>query len=424
MSATFTNCSILRPSVLRVSRRALLIAAFDSQLKWVATVGDELRRRGFSCSVVSPRVRAVPSPTQLAAVGLDQPAVLDWSELIARVGAADVVVAALAGPQLQRLTIDLAERLEPGTPGPVLVTGWVGLIYEQITTGYLNRAGCDVVAVNSVGDLTHFLAVAQELDLSADNLVLSGLPFLGPAALPQRAGPIRRVLFADQPTVPASAGERLHVYRRLIDYAYAHPEREVLLKPRHRPGEDTFHPMKHHPEDLLATVDKPAGFRIDYTPISQILPDVDLLLTMSSTACLEALGVGCRVGLIIDLGVQERYGNHAFLTSGLLRTFDQIIGDDIGDPRTEWLDGYFFDRQGSATEQIVDRAENLLVSGERPSRSVWRSHYWTSTARYRSSLPAPGAAAAARGTTGVVRDFVPPIVLRQVRRVRRRLVRR
>ena len=30
------------------------------------------------------------------------------------------------------------------------------------------------------------------------------------------------------------------------------PDDLVLLKPRHRPGEDTFHRMHHHPEQLLA----------------------------------------------------------------------------------------------------------------------------------------------------------------------------
>ena len=82
--------------------------------------------------------------------------------------------------------------------------------------------------------------------------------------------------------------------------------------------------MRHHPERLLAGDDLPPNVRFDYTPIAEALPTTDLLLTMSSTACLEALDHGCRVGLILDLGVHERYGNHVFLDSGLLRTFSQL----------------------------------------------------------------------------------------------------
>ena len=309
-----------------------MIAAFDSQLKWVAGIRDVLVTRGFDCRVVVPEVRSALSPGQIVAAGFAAVESVSWAELLERAVASDVVICGLSGPFTLRFTVDLAASVVAGEPGPVVVTGWVGVIIEKITAGYLDRVGSDIVAVNCVDDLEHFVTVAQQLALSSDNLLLSGLPILGSTAAPQRSDPVRCVLFADQPTVPGPAPERLYLYRRLIDYAYAHPEREVLLKPRHRPGEDTFHTMKHHPEDLLSGTESPANFRIDYTPISEILPRVDLLLTMSSTACLEAVGSGCRVGLVLDLGVHERYGNHVFLASGLLRTFDQLIADDLGRP--------------------------------------------------------------------------------------------
>ncbi len=404
--------------------QALLFAAFDSQLKWVAGIRDELVARGFDCPVVVPEVRSALSADQIAAAGFTGVTAVGWAEMLDLAVASQVVVCGLSGPFTLRLTVDLADRLGPsGAAGPVVVTGWVGVIIEKITAGYLDRVGSDVVAVNGVEDLEHFVTVAQQLELDPANLLLSGLPILGSTAAPPRTGPIRRVLFADQPTVPGPAAERRHLYQRLIDYAYAHPEREVLLKPRHRIGEDTFHRMLHHPEDLLTGVDRPPNFRIDYTPISELLPSVDLLLTMSSTAALEAVGSGCRVGLVLDLGVHERYGNHVFLASGLLRTFDQLIADDLGTPDRFWLGGYFFDRPGTATEQIADRVQTLLASGERPSRRIWASAYFRSAAAYLRSTPAPAAPVPA-GRHRLVRELVPPLALRAGRRLRRRLVHR
>ncbi|HEU5483418.1 MAG TPA: DUF6716 putative glycosyltransferase, partial [Microlunatus sp.] len=357
---------------------------------------------------------------QIADAGFDAVAASSWTELIEEAVGSDVVVCGLSGPFTLRFTVDLAARLGVDGPGPVVVTGWVGVIIEKLTAGYLDRVGSDVVAVSCVEDLDHFVTVAQHLGLDPANLLLSGLPILASAAAPPRTGPIRRVLFADQPTVPGPGTERLYLYRRLIDYAYAHPEREVLLKPRHRPGEDTFHTMRHHPEDLLAQVEHPPNFRIDYTPISEVLPEVDLLVTMSSTACLEAIGAGCRVGLVLDLGVHERYGNHVFLASGLLRTVDQLIADDVGVPERTWLDSYFFDRPGTAAQQIVDRAEKLLASGKRPSRPIWDSAYFSSTARYLRTTPLPGTGRG-RSRLSVLRGVVPPVAWRGVRRLRRRL---
>lgn len=357
-------------------RTALLIAAFDSQLKWCAGIRDELDARGFVSRVIVPDTRSALSPRQIRDAGFEHVDRASWPDLVAASLASDVVVSSLAGPLTHRLSLDLAAALPGGHGGPVLVSGWVGIIIEKVTAGYLDRSGTDVVAVNSLDDLDHFRRTGETLGIPTENLVLSGLPFLSSTPQEQRTGPVSTVLFADQPTVPASEEERSYVYRRLVEHARRHPDRQVLLKPRHRPGEDTFHRMAHHPADLLASEDLPANFRIDYTPIADLLPHVDLLVTMSSTACLEAVDHGARVALLLDLGVHERHGNHVFLDSGLLRTFDQIDADDLGRPSDSFVRSWFAGRDRPSPVVVVDRVEELLRSGHRPSRAVWRSDYF------------------------------------------------
>ena len=402
-------------------RTALLVAAFDSQLKWCARIRDELVARGFSCEAVVPDARSALSPQQVLDAGFEDVRHLPWATLVDDALSHDVVVISLAGPLTQRLTIELAlASVSIQGPGPVVVSGWVGIIFERITAGYLDRCGTDVIAVNSADDLEHFRHAADRLGLPSHNLFLTGLPFLSFSPAPVRVEPIRKVLYADQPTVPATAFERRYVYGRLIEYARAHPDREVLLKPRHRPEEDTFHRMKHHPADLLPDIGLPPNFRLDYTPIAESLPEVDLLLTMSSTACLEAIDFGCRVGLIADLGVNERYGNQVFLDSGLLRTFDQITADDIGDVEPDWRASYFGGRDRLPTQVLVDRVEELLDSGERPSRDVWSSAYFrSSTDLYRAKQAAQPAWTSSPWKLRFVqaaRPWTPPIIARTVRR--------
>ncbi|MET0953693.1 MAG: DUF6716 putative glycosyltransferase, partial [Aeromicrobium sp.] len=252
-------------------RTALLIAAFDSQLKWCAGIRDELVARGVMTRVVVPDTRSALSDHQIRDAGFERVDRLPWSELVAACLASDVVVSSLAGPLTHRLTLDLAATVLTDDVGPVLVSGWVGIIIEKITAGYLDRSGTDVVAVNSVADLAHFRHAGEALGLPTDNLVLSGLPFLSSTPQPLRDGPVSTVLYADQPTVPAGRAERTYVYRRLIEHARRHPDREIILKPRHRPGEDTFHRMAHHPADLVADLlggaVMPPNLRLDYSPI-------------------------------------------------------------------------------------------------------------------------------------------------------------
>ena len=346
------------------SRTAILIAAFDSQLKWADTIRRALQARGFGCQVMVPSdIRHAISDTQLADFGGSSVQYLPWADLIQHSFEVDAVVLAIQGPQVSRFNHELFDAVAAtGNRPPVMISGWVGVIIEKITAGYLERYSSDVVAVNSRSDLRTFQAVAASLELPTENLLLSGLPLLTGGYQAAPAGtPIRTVMFADQPTVPSSAGDRRYLYERLIDYARTHPDRSVVLKPRHRIGEDTFHKMKFHPESLLRGIDQPANFSIDYTPISQRLADLDLMLTVSSTAALEAVGAGVRTAFITDLDVREQLGNHIFLDSGLLRTFDQVRRDEIGTPAANWIDDYFFAIDGvSPAEQIAARTLQLV----------------------------------------------------------------
>ena len=386
-------------------RTAILVAAFDSQLKWAGAIRRALQAQGFDCEVIVPSdIRHAVSDTQLADYGGTSVQYLPWAELIGRAFEVDAVVLAIQGPHVSRFTHDLFDAVAAsGKLPPVTISGWVGVIIEKITAGYLERYATDVVAVNSRSDLRTFQAVAGSLELPTENMLLSGLPLLtgGYHKTPEGA-PIRTVMFADQPTVPSGAADRLYLYQQLIAYARAHPDRSVVLKPRHRIGEDTFHKMKFHPEKLLDGIDQPANFAIDYTPISDRLVDLDLMLTVSSTAALEAVGAGVRTAFIADLDIREQLGNHIFLDSGLLRTFAQVQRDEIGTPAPGWIDDYFFGTDGrSPADQIAIRALELVEDPERTSPAAWNTPFFASQHKlfeYRRSL--------AGAASGVVRPVV------------------
>jgi Putative glycosyltransferase (DUF6716) len=390
------------PRLPAPKKTAILVAAFDSQLKWAETIRRGLESRGFTCRLIVPSdIRHAVSDRQLADHCGSAATYMPWTELMTASLNVDVVVLAIQGPQVQRFCHDLfdAADLTDASP-PVTISGWVGVIIENITAGYLARYTTDIVAVNSRSDLATFQSIARSLELPTDNLLLCGLPLLsGKVRNPPVDTPIKTVMFADQPTVPQTREDRLYVYQRLMAYAQAHPDRQVVLKPRHRIDEDTFHRMRFHPEVLLASLKKPTNFSIDYTPVSERLANLDLMLTVSSTAALEALGAGIRAAFIADLDVREQLGNHIFLDSGLLRTFDQLEHDEIGVPNATWIEDYFFDTDGlTPAEQIADRAVELAES-DRDRPQAWQTALFASQHElitYRRQTAA--------GTTPVVGD--------------------
>ena len=408
---------------------AILVAAFDSQLKWAETIRRALEARGFACRMIVPSdIRHAISDGQLADYSGGAVAYLPWTELVTASLHVDVVVLAMHGPLVRRFCHDLFDAVElTDTAPPVTVSGWVGVIIEKIIAGYLDRYATDIVAVNSRSNMATFKAVARSLDLPADNLVLSGLPLLsGQRGEVRVADPIKTVMFADQPTVPQTRADRLYIYQRLLAYAQAHPDRQVVLKPRHRIGEDTFHRMKFHPEVLLSGVRKPPNFSIDYTPIADRLADLDLMLTVSSTAALESVGAGVRTALIADLDVREQLGNHIFLDSGLLRTFDQLERDDIGVPAKSWFEDYFFDTHGVTPAQLLaDRALELAQRTDRGRPPAWHTALFASqhelfTYRNQAADGTPVMGDRAGRVRAVARWLLPYGIQRQLRQARAR----
>ncbi|HET9560516.1 MAG TPA: DUF6716 putative glycosyltransferase [Propionibacteriaceae bacterium] len=411
------------------TRTAILVAAFDSQLKWAETIRRALEARGFACRMIVPSdIRHAISDGQLADYSGGAVAYLPWTELVTASLHVDVVVLAMHGPLVRRFCHDLFDAVElADTAPPVTVSGWVGVIIEKIIAGYLDRYATDIVAVNSRSNMATFKAVARSLDLPADNLVLSGLPLLsGQRGEVRVADPIKTVMFADQPTVPQTRADRLYIYQRLLAYAQAHPDRQVVLKPRHRIGEDTFHRMKFHPEVLLSGVRKPPNFSIDYTPIADRLADLDLMLTVSSTAALESVGVGVRTALIADLDVREQLGNHIFLDSGLLRTFDQLERDDIGVPAKSWFEDYFFDTHGVTPAQLLaDRALELAQRTDRGRPPAWHTALFASqhelfTYRNQAADGTPVMGDRAGRVRAVAQWLLPYGIQRQLRQARAR----
>jgi hypothetical protein len=137
------------------------------------------------------------------------------------------------------------------------------------------------------------------------------------------------------------------------------------------------------------------------------------------------LGAGIRTAFIADLDVREQLGNHIFLDSGLLRTFDQLEHDEIGVPNTTWIEDYFFDTDGlTPAEQIADRAVELAES-DRDRPQAWQTALFASQHElitYRRQLAADRPVVGDRAAVlrAVARWVLPHGIHSQLRQVRAR----
>ncbi|MFF4403971.1 DUF6716 putative glycosyltransferase [Streptoverticillium reticulum] len=319
-----------------------MLADSDTRWKWGALTAHRLvpgaRPDGFLL-----RGRATPTVRQLAEVGADAAALREvtGTEFVraAHPDRYDVIVLACVGGAVQAMLHGLGHAWDGVAQRPVVVTGYVGVVYEKLADGLLLRHGADVVLANSRHDAERFRAVYAGAGAGAESVTECALPFLG--GEPYEAGCQVRpytVVFAAQPSVPESRADRMYLLERAAGHARLHPDREVLVKLRSKPGEHTTH-IEEHPYQKLAARLKggaPPNFRLVYGHMGEVLDRADLLVTVSSTAALESLHRAVPTAVLTDLGIREPLGNHHFLGSGCLASWDELDAGLLPAPDPEW----------------------------------------------------------------------------------------
>ncbi|MET9649273.1 DUF6716 putative glycosyltransferase [Streptomyces sp. NPDC006460] len=353
------------PASTEQAVRVAVLADSDTRWKWGALTARRIVAAEPAGFVL--RGRATPTARQLAETGVSTtpPREVTGAEFLREVRDAaargegyDVVVLALVGGTVRAVLQGLSElALERR---PVVVTGYVGVVYEKLADGLLLRHGADVVLANSRHDAERFRAVYEGVGADASAVVEAALPFLGGAPYAPEEGR-DTLVFAAQPSVPATRAERVYLLRRLIGHARQHPGREVLLKLRSKPGEHTTHLEELPYQRLVRDLAAPPNFRLVYGHMGEVLDRTDLLVTVSSTAALEALHRRVPTAVLTDLGVREVLGNHHFVGSGLLTSFERLDADVRPKPDEEWLDRQGVAAGGDAYASAFDAARERVA---------------------------------------------------------------
>ncbi|MBO6936279.1 MAG: hypothetical protein JJ863_14990 [Deltaproteobacteria bacterium] len=349
-----------------MTRRLLFLADSASQLKPAYTLASAFRER-HGWEIVGNLLpgNSMVSNRQLLDADVRCPITAHSLGKLATMGLFsefDAVVAFLPGSRLHALLahIDRSLARKNASTRPALITGYNGVVYEGYLEGLLWRTGYDFVCVNSRADQRLFTSYLDELDHSGERLIATGFLLAqgGVERLrPYGEMPNRDILFATQAIVPARREEREYILEGLRSYAEAFPDRKVIIKPRALPGERTFHEERHHYAllyDGLYGQSKPANLLFGYGSLDSYLDRVGLVLSVSSTAVIEALSRGVPGAILGDFGLKESLGNHFFRNSGMVTTIPDLIGDRVPAADPDWL----LDN-GFAPDDSVD----LLVDG-------------------------------------------------------------
>lgn len=370
--------------------RVLVLVDSDSYVKWGAALASRMPP-SWRIRLALARGTAEPTARQLdealagsgfARADLDR---VDLPGLRDLLGAwrPDVLVLAARGLAVQTV-VECAVSRRPDRP--VLVSGLPGIAVPVLPYGLGFRRGVDLFILHSRREVRDFTAAAQGLGLD-HRFALARLPFMEQPA--PESSPVRdRMVFAAQALVPGSLDQRRHLLGRLVDTAIAHPDLEVVIKVRAHPGEAQTHDERHPYGPLLQEMSAerpvPPNLVVESGPMAAHLSRAVGLVTVSSTAILEAIGAGVPVLALDDYGVDARTINLVLQDSGLLATSDELVAGRFRQPDPAWCaDHYFHDPDDPAwrdrdwvtlIEELVQRrsAEGLPPPVVEPNTLVHR----------------------------------------------------
>ncbi|WP_332310012.1 DUF6716 putative glycosyltransferase [Agromyces laixinhei] len=339
---------------------------------------------GWRTDLAVLQTPVLPSARQLRAAlagstfAPDAVATLRLEELEERLVAVrpDVVLLALRGP----LVRVVAPHLGSGADRPVLVSGFPGLTIPAAPKAIVYREQVDLIVLHSRREVREFRANAASLGVSVE-FGLATLPFLSDEALTDVAADDSRsdLVFAAQAKVPAEREDRVRLLGWLADAARRRPSRRVVVKVRARRGEAQTHAEAFDYAELLADPDVrrelggtlPPNLVVEDGSMSAHLASAVGLVTVSSTAVLEAVAAGLPALLVDEFGVEPKLINTVFEGSGLFGGADALAGWVLRHPSAGWLvDNYFHggehdDWEAQLSALLDRRAAGALAPRER-----------------------------------------------------------
>lgn len=291
----------------------------------------------------------------------------------------DAVILALDGKRSRDTLLLLQTLWSEQQTRPLLVSAYPGILLRHQLEGMLDRAGVDLLCLNSPVDFDTYSTGCQGLNLDSGNAVVTGLPILWNLHPRTQVPEQGSLVFFEQPSVPSNPLQRHYLCRQLELLAQRWPEHPVIFKPRTSSVERTLH--RHHGE-MASRIKKQSqrtpNLMISFKPAIQLLRQCSCAITVSSTAALEAMAMGISTRIVADLGLNETLGNHYFAASGALADFESICADPFSiRHHTAWLEQHGW-QPGGKERFLAALAARLASFAEAEAAPAIRTAGWGS----------------------------------------------
>lgn len=238
----------------------------------------------------------------------------------------DFIYLGLTGGPIKRFSKFFYEKYKNINNRPIIICGYPGVILASRYIGYSNRTFCDIILLNSIYDFEKYKKFSLWYNLNYNNAFVYGYSF---EKIKKNNLIKKNIIFAEQSVIPKTFRDRMYLVGRLLDYAEANPDDDIIIKPRIKIGEKTVFRCKYPFEKLLILWSMrrkiPQNISFSYEKIEKLLTTCSLLITVSSTVAIQSIYYRIPTAIIGDFGTNEEMGIDFYMNSGCVTLFDKLI---------------------------------------------------------------------------------------------------
>ena len=321
------------------------ISTFDSFLRANRILAEALSTHGITCDQIVMRVRMDQITDEQIHTILDGPArqVLEFENIVGFLLAGDYDWVILSAENTScRRFFEAIQKTDFPRGRPLVATIYPGILFRHHYDGFSARMPADLIILNSIKDRRLYDSLRLAYGGPRDNsFALGPVTVIGSEAFEfskQRA----KVIFFDQPSVPPTREEKFHIFEELSRLSQIHPHLEFCVKLRVGPKDATLHKGGHGTLSYLNDFNRQLapGLKplrlIDGSPRA-LIAESKLVLSVSSTALVEALACGCPTLAISDFGIDEDYGVSYFVGSGISGLLENLNLEEPPIVSAEWM---------------------------------------------------------------------------------------
>ncbi|HEY2643288.1 MAG TPA: DUF6716 putative glycosyltransferase [Galbitalea sp.] len=288
----------------------------------------------------------------------------------------DAVLLSLRGPMIR---VIIREIVAVAKSRPILISGLPGISIPATRKALTFRSQVDLIILHSKHEIRDFTGITERLRIEQE-FGLATLPFLRE---PHDEHEKRdEIVFAVQAKVPKLLDERVAIVNWLAECARRNPKKRVVIKLRAVGDEKQTHAEEFPYDQLLAQLkNRPANLVTESGSMAAHLQRAVGLVTVSSTALIEAAASGVPGLALDDFGVRGSLINTVFEGSGLLGSSAQLVAADFRHPSAEWLDDNYF--HAEADNDWIDHIDALTAARDEAALPLRRLAYGRAGGRLR-----------------------------------------